>query len=74
MSGESAKSVGASSGQGVILAYLIPELGEIGKGKLPTQIAPKDCSLGLTIYLPATTTNSTAGAPIEWEGSTRIKL
>jgi hypothetical protein len=74
LSGESAKSVGASSGQGVILAYLIPECGENGEGKLPTQIAPKDCSLGLTIYLPATTTNSTAGAPIEWEGSTRIKL
>ena len=74
LSGESAKSVGASSGQGVILAYLIPERGETGDGQLPIDIAPEDCTLGLTIYLPTAITNSTAGAPIEWEGSTRIKL
>jgi hypothetical protein len=74
LSGESAKSVGASSGQGVILAYLIPERGETGDGQLPIDIAPEDCVLGLTIYLPTAITNSTAGAPIEWEGSTRIKL
>ena len=73
LSGESAKSVGASSGQGVILAYLIPERGETGEGNLSTQLAPKDCSLGLTIYLPTTATTSTAGVPIEWEGTTRIK-
>jgi len=73
LGGKSAKSVGASSGQGVILAYLIPERGETGDGKLSTQITPKDCSLGLTIYLPVTTTTSTAGVPIEWEGTTRIK-
>ena len=74
LSGESAKSVGASSGQGVILAYLIPERGETGDGQLPINITPEDCALGLTIYLPTAITNSTAGAPIEWEGSTRIKL
>lgn len=74
LSGESAKSVGASSGQGVILAYLIPERGETGDGQLPINIAPEDCALGLTIYLPTAITNNTAGAPIEWEGSTRIKL
>lgn len=74
LSGENACSVGAKSGQGVILAYLIPERGETGENKLPAQIVPEACSLGLTIYLPATTTNSTAGTPIEWEGSTRIKL
>ena len=74
LSGESAKSVGASSGQGVILAYLIPERGETGDGQLPIDIAPEDCTLGLTIYLPTAITNSTAGAPIEWEGSTRLKL
>jgi hypothetical protein len=74
LSGESARSVGAISGQGVILAYLIPERGETGESKLPAQIVPEGCSLGLTIYLPTTTTNSTAGTPIEWEGSTRNKL
>lgn len=74
LNGVNAKSVGAISGQGVILAYLIPERGENGGGELPVQIAPEGCSLGLTIYLPATTTTSTAGAPIVWEGSTRVKL
>ena len=73
LSGESAKSVGATSGQGVILAYLIPERGVNGETSPPAQVAPEACSIGLTIYLPDTATGSAAGKPIEWEGSTRIK-
>jgi hypothetical protein len=73
LSGESAKSVGATSGQGVILAYVIPERGVGGKTALPAHVDPEDCSIGFTIYLPDSATGSAAGKPIEWEGSTRAK-
>ena len=74
LDGENAKSVSAASGQGVILAYVIPERGKNGDIDPATPIAPKACSIGLTIYLPKTATGSAAGKPIEWEGSTRIRL
>jgi hypothetical protein len=74
LDGENAKSVSAASGQGVILAYVIPERGKNGDSDPATPIAPKACSIGLTIYLPKTATGSAAGKPIEWEGSTRIRL
>jgi hypothetical protein len=73
LSGASAKSVGATSGQGVILAYLIPERGLDGKAEPPAKVLPEACSLGLTIYLPPSATSGAGGAPIEWEGTTRIK-
>lgn len=74
LDGENAKSVGATSGQGVILAYVIPERGKNGEVEPTTPIVPEACSIGLTIYLPESATGSAAGKPIEWEGSTRIKL
>ena len=73
LEGDNSKSIGARTGQGVILAYLIPERGENGKNKISGIIKPENCSLGLTIYLPTTATSSSTGAPIEWEGGTRRK-
>lgn len=73
LNGENAKSVGVTSGQGVILAYLIPERGKNGDVEPVAPVPPEACSIGLTIYLPESATGSAAGKPIEWEGSTRNK-
>lgn len=73
LSGPSATSLGAVAGQGVILAYIIPERGPEGETEPSDLVAPEACTVGLTIYLPAAVTGSSTGSPIVWEGTSRLK-
>lgn len=73
LNGPSARTVGAVAGQGVILAYVIPDRGPGGDTEPPDRVTPEACTVGLTIYLPTAVIGSSTGSPIEWEGTSRLK-
>jgi len=73
LTGPSSKVLSASIGQGVILAYVIPERGKNGLGEVPSIVPEFKCTLGLNIYLPGSAKGDGTAAPIEWEGTSRVK-
>jgi hypothetical protein len=53
--------------RGVILAYMIPEVGRSKAGEAIDEVAPETCVVGLTVYLPNSATSLANGAPIVFE-------